>query len=94
MSDVESFDAFHSWGLLGQSDDHTFAMRVVNRRTGRQRLVIIKRSVDGNASIVELGIWGLKHRKRPWDCKQAWLRPPPIMARERMLAYEGDGGRG
>ena len=80
-------DGYHAWGIMGQLDEQTFVYRVVNRRTDRQRRVIIKRSSDGKAAIVEMTRWGMEQQRLPAGFKKAWLKPPPIMAAERLRVY-------
>ena len=85
---AEAQDAYHAWGIMGQLDDRTFVFRVVNRRTDRQRRVIVNRSSDGKAAIVEMSRWGMERQRLPAGFKPAWLKPPPIMAPERLRVYE------
>lgn len=93
MSDTkaETLDRLFQWSALGQLDDQNFAFRLSSRGTNRQRIVLIHRSSDGKAAIVELGRWSMERPRRPAGYRAMFSKPPPIMAAERLRAYETVG---
>lgn len=95
MSDTkaEILDGLYQWAALGQLDELNFAFRLFSRRTTRQRIVLIHRSNDGKAAIVELSRWSMERPKRPAGYRAMFSKPPPIMAAERIRAYGGEGAQ-
>lgn len=91
LEPVADHDRYHDWGAMGQRDDLTFALVVSNRRTGRQRRVIITRDFNGHAAIVEIGRWSIERPRTPARFGKLYSRPPPIMAAERLRCYGVEG---